>query len=205
MQLTLKKQDKIKPLQPKKVLNLADFDKQQISIPLFIGVLILIFAAVLAFAKFAVIDRFAELDRAEGEAAALQRQIDSNYERIRELQGITDEYAHYTFSGMTADELSLVSRVDAMEMINRLILPYASVSNWSLQGNTLNMTIYNTTLASVNQIVSAINADPIVNYSFVQTAATNNSAELLPGSEVTAQLTVYLQIPPTEESEEVTQ
>ena len=209
MQLTLKKQDKpLKPIPPKKVFNLAEFDKKKVSIPVVIAIFIVVLVVIFAFAKFAVIDRFAELDRAQAEAASLQAKIDANYAKISELQGITDEYAHYTYPGMTPDELALVSRVDVMDLISRDVLPYASLSNWTLQGNTLNMTIYNTTLASVNQIVAYINTESIVNYSFVQTAATDNYAEVLPGSEVTAQITIYLQIPPLEEestAEEVTE
>ena len=199
MQLTLKKETKIKPPQPKYVLNLANFDKKQMNPVRFILLLILVIAAVVAFAKFAVIDRFVALERATSEAASLQAQIDENYARIQELQGVSDEYAHYTFSGMTADELGLVSRVEVMDMINRLIVPYANLNSWTLQGNTLTMTVNNTSLGRVNQIIAMINAEPIVNYSFVQTAATENSEDMT--SDVTAQITVYLQIPEEQEEE----
>ena len=206
MQLSLKKPGKAKAVQPKYVLNLAEYDKKKMGTLRFLILLVIILLVVVAFAKFAVIDRFAALDQARAEADSLKQQIDANYAKIQELQGVTEEYAHYTFSGMDADELSLVSRVDVMDMINRLIIPYASVSSWNLQGNTLNMTIARTTLARVNRIVASINAESIVNYSYVQTAATENSDD----SEVTAQLTVYLQIPEGEEviqteGEEVTQ
>lgn len=194
MQLTLKKKSKDKPLQPKYILNLADYNKKPLNMTRFILLLILIVIAAVAFGKFAVLDRFVALDQARSEAASLQAQIDANYAQLQEMEGVTEEYAHYTFSGMTEDELSLVSRVDVMSMIDRLVLPYASVSTWTLQGNTLNMTIYNTSLNRVNSIVASINQEPIVNYSFVQTAATDSSSEYR-GADVSAQITVYLQIP----------
>lgn len=209
MQLTLKKEKELKPLPPKYVLNLANYDKKKVSLPVFILTAVIIIVAVAAFAKFAVFDRFAALDKAQAEASSLKSQIDRNYAQIRELSGITEEYAHYTYSGMTADELALVSRVDVMEMISRVILPYASVNSWTLKGNTLNMTVYNTTLNLVNSVVASINAEPIVNYCYVQTAATGSSQAL--AEEVTAQLTVYLQIPQetqeqaAAETEEVTE
>ena len=202
MQLSLKKETKIKPPQPKYVLNLANFDKKEINPVKLIILLVLVVLVVAAFAKFAVFDRFIALEKATSKAAALQAQLDENYAKIQELQGVTEEYAHYTYSGMTSDELALVSREDVMDMINRLIVPYASLNSWSLQGNTLTMTIYNTTLSRVNQIVASINAEPMVNYSFVQTAATNSSRDAELSDEVTAQLTVYLQIPAEQEVKE---
>lgn len=206
MQLTLsKKEKKLKPPQPKYVLNLANYDKKKVNVPLSIGITLLVILAIAAFAKFAVFDRFAALDKAQAQAASLQAQIDSNYRQIQELSGVTEEYAHYTYSGMSADELALVSRVDIMDMISRLVVPYATVNSWSLQGNTLTMSINNTTLARINQIVASVNAEPIVNYSFMQTAATENGKEILPGSEVSAQLTVYLQIPTDTGEGEVTE
>ncbi len=202
MQLTLKKEKPLKPLEPKHILNLANYDKKKLSLPKFILILVLILAAVVLFAKFLVIDRFVELDRTQAEASALQSQINANYAQIRELSGVTEEYAHYTYSGMTADELALVSRVDVMDMIGRVILPYASVSSWTLQGNTLVMSVYNTTLNRLNQIVSVVNQEPIVNYSFMQSAATVNSRDEILSSEVAAQLTVYLQIPDAEATQD---
>lgn len=186
---------KIKAPRPKYYLNLAGYNKKQVN-PVKFGIIVAIVAIlIILFAKFLVFDRFAELQRAESEAASLKSQIDANYAKIKELDGLSDEYAHYTFSGMSEDEMALVSRVDVMEMINRLIVPHATVSSWSLQGNTLSLTVNDTTLSMANHMVANMGAEPIVNYSFVQTAATDGSQELTPGSVVTAQITAYLQVP----------
>lgn len=200
MKLTLKKTPKakpIKPIKPKHVFNLANYNKKPTNYPALIIGLVIVLAAAFAIGKFAVVDRFAALDKANAEAAALQAQIDSNYAQIESMDGVTEVYAHYTYSGMTADELALVSRSDVMNMISSVVLPNADVTSWTLQGNTLTMRIDNTTLANVNQIVALMETQDIVNYSFVQTAASTTNKDT--SEYVSAQITVYLQMPVTEE------
>lgn len=199
LNFSLKKPTKVKAPRPKYYLNLAGYNKKEGSLLKFIIIVAVIVIAVVVLAKFLVFDRFAELERAQAEAASLQAQIDANYAEIQKLDGLSDEYAHYTYSGMTEDEMALVSRTDVLDLISRLVVPYATIASWSLQGNTLTMTINDTTLNKANQIVAQMGSEPIVNYAFVQTAATDGSQEILPGSVVSAQLTAYLQVPEGEE------
>lgn len=191
MQLSLKKAGKQKRLEPKYIFNLAQFEKESMGAPKLAIVLVLIVAAIVLIGKFGVLDRFNALHQKETEASDLQQKVDEVHAEIAELQGVTDEYAHYTTDGMEEEELSLVNRVDVMNLINRLVLPHASVGSWSLQGNTLVLTITNTTLSWVNRIVQEFNMEEMVNYCFVQTAATEATA----AKDLTAQLTAYLQDP----------
>ena len=197
LNLSLKKSGKQKKLEPKYIFNLAQFEGESMGTPKVAIIAIVIIAIVVLVGKFGVLDRFNALHQKEQEAADLQQRVEDLHAQINELQGITDEYAHYTMDGMEEEELSLVNRVDVMGMISRLVVPYATVDSWKLQGNTLVLGISNTVLSRVNRIVQELNMEEMVNYCFVQTAATENTA----ATDLKAQITAYLQNPePAEET-----
>ena len=191
LNLSLKKGGKQKRLEPKYIFNLAQFEGESMGSPKMIILVVVIVAIVVLVGKFGVLDRFNALHQKEAEAQDLQQKVEDVHAQIAELQGVTDEYAHYTMDGMEEEELILVNRVDVMGMISRLVLPHATVDSWKLTGNTLVLTISNTLLSRANQIVQAFNTEEMVNFCFMQTAATENTA----ATDLTAQITAYLQNP----------
>ena len=110
---------------------------------------------------------------------------------------LAEEYAHYTYSGMTEEELNRVNRVDAIALINRIVLPKAVVNSWTIQGNEMSLIIGDNTLQNINLIVQALEKDELVDFCIVTNAATEETlrSSSLSGStteRVTAKITVYL-------------
>ena len=98
---------------------------------------------------------------------------------------------------MTEEELNRVNRVDAIALINRIVLPKAVVNSWTIQGNEMSLIIGDNTLQNINLIVQALEKDELVDFCIVTNAATEETlrSSSLSGStteRVTAKITVYL-------------
>ena len=156
---------------------------------------ILIAAAAFAIGKFLVYDRLMEVYAAETEATRAHTELQECYGRIASYGELNDLYAHYTYSGMTKEELARVDRVDVLELLENVIFPRTEVFDWTLRGNTLTLKIEGKTLQEINETVQQLLAQDIVDYCEVNTAATDTLASrdlLVDPDKVTADIVVYL-------------
>ena len=177
-------------LPTKRSINLAMSDEKPVNLKIGIPAMILILVAAFAFGKFAVADRLVAVSRAEGQVSALQSELNMAYDKLNSFGELTEIYAHYTYSGLTQEEVSRADRTSAIALVRRLILPRGEVSSWTLSGNTLtvNMTVQD--LRTVNRTVQDIESDEHVNFCTVNTAATTDKNR---GTEaVNARITIYL-------------
>ena len=177
----------------KRSINLAMTDEKPVNWKVGIPAFILILVAAFAFGKFAVADRLLEVNRAEAEVAALRTELNAAYDRLNSFGELTEIYAHYTYSGMTQDEISRADRASAIALIRRVILPRGQVSNWTLSGNVLTLNFVCDDLRVVNRTVRDIESDPHVNFCTVNTAATNdNYNNVYADGGLNARIMVYL-------------
>ena len=158
---------------------------------------------VLAIAvKFGVYDLLSKMNKAEREAADVRHQVNMTTAEIESYGDLNDLYAHYTYSGMTDEELSRVDRIEVIELIERIVFPQAKVSSWSLSRNQLTLAIKGQSLEEINKIGKQLEQEDIVDYCTVTTASTGartaynwlTDTTTYVGEEntVTANLTVYL-------------
>ena len=185
----------------KRVINLAEIDKKTIDFRIAIPAILLILAAAFLFGKFAVADRLIAVSRAEGEVAAVQRELDAAYRRLDSFGELSDLYAHYTFSGMTDEEIHRTDRAEILNLLRDVILPRVAVDSWNVKGNVLNVTMTADTLEEINLTVQKVNAESLVSFCTVNNAKTNeNKRTFTRGSQeqtiietsVTAQVVAYL-------------
>lgn len=149
-------------------------------------------ALVLVAAKYAVLDRFQQVYEARTEVAEIQEQLTEAYRKLDQYKDISELYAHYTFSGMTAAELALADRVDVIEMIETVIMPSAQVSSWNLAGNIVSVNISSSTLQQINLITQRLEENEMVSYCNVTAAAGNIVGSRTAEEIVTAQMMIYL-------------
>ena len=177
----------------KRSINLAMTDEKPVNLKVGIPAFILILVAAFAFGKFAVADRLVAVSRAEGQVSALQSELNMAYDKLNSFGELTEIYAHYTYSGMTQEEISRADRASAIALIRRVILPRGQVSNWTLSGNVLTLNFVCDDLRVVNRTVQDIESDPHVNFCTVNTAATNdNYNNIYADGGVNARIMVYL-------------
>ena len=185
----------------KRVINLAEVDKKTIDLRIAIPAILLILAAAFLFGKFAVADRLIAVSRAEGEVAAAQRELDAAYQRLDSFGELTELYAHYTYSGMTDEEIHRTDRAEILNLLRNVILPDVEVSAWTVKGNELNITMTADTLEEINHNVQKVNDNELVDFCTVNNAKTNENRrtvargdreETVIETSVTAQVVAYL-------------
>lgn len=158
----------------KRVINLAASEEKPINPFIAIPATLLILAAAVAFGKFGVADRLAEASRAESQLAQANSQLEELGKKVKEYGDITAAYAHNTFSGMTTEEINRTDRLEAMDLLDRLVIPYVTVESWTLSGNQMEVPMKAATLQDVNKVVQSLQADDLVDYCTVTTANTTD-------------------------------
>ena len=157
-------------LPDKRTINLATAGVETMNMKAATAGIILIVAAAVLFSKFAVADRLIEISRAGRRVSELQSRLDDAYGIIGSYSGLEDDYAHYTYSGMTEEELSLVERADVIEMLDKELAGREESSSWTLSGNILTVTVTGDNLQELNMIARNLESYDLVSMCSVSTA-----------------------------------
>ncbi len=180
----------------KRSINLAALGEKPMNMAIAIPAVVLIVVAAVLFSKFLVIDRLAEVAAAQRHVAELQAQLDAGYEELAGFDELNELYAHYTYSGMTQEELTRTDRAEVLDLIQRLVIPRVELGEWSLSGNTLNLNVTGSSLQDINLLAQKLEEDGLVNYCSVTTAVNNDyvwvNGELIEDDDVDACVLVYL-------------
>ena len=207
--LVHKKERLILPV--KRSVNLAGYGEKPLNLKIAVPGIILIILAAVLLSKFAVVDRLTAMSRAQREAAQLRSELNEAYAEMDSYGDMQDVYAHYTYSDMTAAELSRVERTEVVDLIQRVVVPRAQLGPWSVKDNTLTITVSGGTLQEINKISQLLNQEAVVDFCTVSTAAMSESKDTsrnkLTDSEeiaaektpVTANIIVYLKMPEVSE------
>ena len=160
---------------------------------LFVGA-VLVGAVILI--RTTVADRMHTLSEVRQEIALLEAQLQEGSVRVEDYDRLSEVYAHYTWSGLTAEEAARPDYAAAMDLLYRVILSRMTLDSWTLSGNELTLSINGGTLDEINQIAEELNADEVVNYCSVTAAAlssvTTSSERPLDQEMVTANMVIYL-------------
>ena len=183
-------------LPAKRTINLAVVGEKPLNMLVAVPAILLILFAAALLSKFAVVDRLTAVSRAQAEVTSLQASLDAGYEAIADYGDLVDQYAHYTLSGMTEEELQTVDRTAVISMLQRVVLQKAEVGNWTIMGNRLELPMTGATLQQINMIVQQLEEEDLVDFCTVSTAATSDTDSrrqvISENTVVTAQVIVYL-------------
>ena len=187
-------------LPSKQAINLAGVGTKPIKLYIAIPAILLIIAAAALLSKFAVVDRLIQVNAAENQVYRLRSELSAAYERLAGFDELNELYAHYTYSGMTVEELTRVDRSEVIALIQSVIIPKVLIDSWSVSANQLTMSITGASLQEINLLVQELNEQTIVDFCTVRTASTQDAsyqtnateADLNTETDVTAQIVVYL-------------
>lgn len=180
---------------PKKQINLALAGQKKkhyfVAIPA-IGAIV-VAAGVIG----KVADRLVKMSEAQSAASELQKQVDDITAYIDSFGDLQETYAHYTYQGLNADELSYLNRPEVLQLMKNVIFPKVTVSSWSVSGNQLTLPVTGENLSDINSLVQELEQVPIVDYCNVMTAVTDSNSTDEKGNPVssdtvTGQIIVYL-------------
>ena len=180
----------------KRTINLASLGEKPMNMAIAVPAVVLIVVAAVLFSKFLVIDRLAEVAAAQRQVAELRAQLDAGYEELAGFDELNELYAHYTYSGMTQEELTRTDRAEVLDLIQRVVIPRVELGEWSLTGNQLSLSVTGVSLQDINLLVQELEEDGLVNYCSVTTAVRNDyvwvNGELIDDDDVNARVVVYL-------------
>lgn len=182
---------------PKKQINLALAGQKKKHYFVAISAIGAIVVAAGVIGKVAVADRLVKMSEAQSAASELQKQVDDITAYIDSFGDLQETYAHYTYQGLNADELSYLNRPEVLQLMKNVIFPKVTVSSWSVSGNQLTLPVTGENLSDINSLVQELEQVPIVDYCNVMTAVTDSSSTDENGNPVssdtvTGQIIVYL-------------
>ena len=191
-------------------INFADVGVAPMKIEVLVPAIVLIIVCACLLSKFFVVDRLVAYNKLASEVSSLENRLDEANTKIESYGELEEEYSHYTYSGMTTEEMILQNRVDIVNLINKYILDKAEVGSWTISGNEVSIPITGVTFHEIGNIVAEIEEDSMVDHCEVIAASTNdngivyNSAtsdiSALSGTDgATAQVTIYLKDVETED------
>jgi len=183
-------------LPDKMTINLALKDERQIKPQIAIPAIILICLLAAVFGKFAVADRLVSANRAAGEANKMKADLDAAYERLSFYSDVEDKYAHYTYSGMTTEELERVDRVEVMKLVEKALQKGYTLKSWTVSENVMTLNMKGESLKALNQLSQELEQEPIVDQCVIKTADRNEKNEVR--TDVEAAYTIYLRSPDME-------
>ena len=184
----------------KQTINLVGVGAKPIKVYIALPAILLIIAAAALLSKFAVIDRMMAVAAAESQVVSLRAELSAANQKLAGYGELNEKYAHYTYSGMTDEELTRIERSEVISLIQRVVIPRVVLDNWSVSANQLSMSVVGSSLQTINMLAQALNEEPIVDFCTVRTAATTTTNYLpetdsdLPETvqDVQAQVVVYL-------------
>ncbi|MGF6376143.1 hypothetical protein M2140_001214 [Clostridiales Family XIII bacterium PM5-7] len=171
--LSKKKVGKIKyPEKTSINLAISDRDAGETKLPVLFFVIFLI--VLMVFVKFMVIDKLA----AANDARKAYQEMQYSIGELKEQNAIYDEvkadYSHYGNGYLNEEERIEQDRLEIINAISKKVLPKANISSLQISGNVATLTIANTRLSVVSEIVAALEDSDIVSYVNVTTAGTQN-------------------------------
>ncbi|MCR4673423.1 MAG: hypothetical protein K5675_00300 [Lachnospiraceae bacterium] len=184
-------------------INFAEIGVAPMKLEVLIPGIVIIVVCASLLSKFFVVDRFVAYSKLSSEVSSLQSRLDDANEKISSYGELEEEYSHYTYSGMTEEELILQDRKEVVELINHYILDKANVGSWSISGNEVNIPITGVTFQEIGGIVADLEQDEMVDHCEVVAASTSDEgvvydsttsdiSALSGTSGATAQVTIYL-------------
>ena len=147
-------------------------------------------AVVLLFGKFAVYDRFERLQRTRNELRQLELKVDNGMRVIEASSSLSDEFYHYTWSGMSEEERKRPSRSAIAELVNYIGKQTKSVRSYSVSEQIVNVDITAESLENISSLMSVVEQQKIVQSASVQTAQRGTGDASSGG--VNARITIYI-------------
>lgn len=171
----------------KTYMNLMVSDKKSFDLKSNIPLMVVLLIIVVLVMKFGVFDFYARIDAKQAELNSHQQTLSSLNAELTNYNAVLEEYEGYESMSITSSGLR-VDALEALNLVDRFVVPSARVASLSLVGNTLTLNLTNISLDGVGKLASTLYGQDIVENVSVSTAATQETAS----EDVTATMTITL-------------
>ena len=160
----------------KKTMNFArrqsNFNPKKV-IPIILVIVIL--AAVLV--KFGVMDPLDKKTAAYSELSYKQVQLAALNAQLTGYEELEQEYGRYSYGWMNETEISLVSRIEALNLVEKQIANKATIKDMAINNNVLTLNIYGITLKEASDMVAKLEMNELVESAAVYNATAEDAEQ----------------------------
>ena len=128
-----------KSLPTKTTLNLIVPVSRQNKLYTVLPTAIIVALAIALFTKFAVIDRLDKVNKREAEVGALQTQVDKMNDELKDYDEVHENYYRYTTYFMTESEISVVDRVELLDILTKTAGKNVTLNAISVVNNKISL------------------------------------------------------------------
>ena len=170
-----KRAPKAKAEYPSKTyINLMPDSRKKTDVRKSIPAVVLVILVTALICKFGVFDFYDRVAQKQAELST-QKAVLSDLERqLVDYDAVKAEYDLYESSKLVSEDL-LVSPVEALDLVDKLVRPVATISSINIQGNTVTLQLSDISLDGVGKLVNALYEQSMVLNVSVSTAATDES------------------------------
>ncbi len=184
-------------LPTKKTLNLIVPISRQNKLSTVLPTALIIAICIALFTKFAVIDRLNKVSKREAEVNALQTQVDAANEQLKDYDQVRNDYYRYTTYFMTESEISIVDRIELLNLLKTAAGSSVELKNIAVVNNRVSFTVSASDLKTISNFVDTLNKSSLVDNAILGNAATSKENN---GTVVNASVTMDV-VPEKAESE----
>ena len=160
----------------KKTMNFVHH-QSGINLRKLIPALVLVFIIGALFAKFAILDPLAKRDVALGELTDKQTQLALINGKLTGYDELAQQYGRYSYGWMNETEVSMVSRMDVLQLVEQEIATKAIIDNMAVNNNVLTLNIHGITLEQASTMVRSLEDRGLVESAAVYNAVAEQAEE----------------------------
>ena len=180
-----------KPKYPtKQTINLAAQEIDYVKLKKFILSFVVCSIGLILFIKFGVIDRFKLAEETKNNYLEIEQQIQMIEKSIEQQGELQELYDRLNNTFLSESEAKEIDRIEIMDMVEKCIFDKANIASIHITNNQITVSVIDTTLTSVSEIVAALEDNEKTAYVTVFTAQTKNLEQS--AGKVTADIMVQL-------------
>lgn len=140
-----------------------------------IPLILILIGAALAAAKFAFIDPLGRKAAAYDGLSSRREELASAAAAVKDYDSVAEKYGKYSYGYLTNEEASTADRMKAISLVESIVASAASVSDFSISGNTISIDADGISLEQMGAVVKKLEASELVSTVTVQTAASDGN------------------------------
>ena len=160
--------------------------KKEFNVMKVVPVVAVLAAALSVFVRVGFLDMLDQKTIAYRNLASKQERLAAINTRLVDYEELASQYGRYSYGWMSEAEISLVNRLDVLNLVEQEITPYATLENFAVNNNVLTLNIHGITLENASAMVNRLEQSPFV------INATIYSANAADGQEASIFLSINL-------------
>lgn len=140
-----------------------------------VAAFLILLIAVGGFTKILVLDQLNRVNAAQDQVAVFRQQLDEEKAANDEYESVAEEYDRYFYTGFTDEELSVVDRMEILNLLEEKLMSSAKVEDVSVSGNSVSVNLSDLSLQQLSDLISRLKESEIVEDVTVYSAGTGTA------------------------------